>query len=770
MSENNNSNDLNDEVVVVVSDADVITVPIDDTLSNSGEAADAKAVGDALALKADASSVTAISVNGQTADNQGVIIVTGSDTAVSDDDDTKIASKISALDAKTAEDIPMSSEEGAQSIAEAIEDGIGRTADEIAMSDEDETTVKSAIDTLSGTVGTQGTAIAALQVQTAADIKYQSGSTETVKAHVDALAEGIVRSVNGEEPDADGDVEIQTVPYAQNLESESTHRNYGTFIQRTSGGDGTVDSGEAWLMDVQGNSVHTGYTAESITMTVNGDSISATIDRDTFVEEVTASGTTTLSYTTSWSADPATYGVTVTGTPTNGDSIVIVYVKEVRGTITVAEPDSFVSTGWNLYNNTDGYAKVVKYAYGFRISGSWTALKYSATLTGTKTDITVNDGAFNVAADGFVWVTGGDSDTAIWATWEDWTEAYDGNFAAYSKTEVDLSGIMETYFPYGLCAVGSVRDEINLNLGVAISRVEVLAYNATNLATAKNSGRDYEYDENFIYLVRASETSSSVTIDGAFTTNDHGIEYFTGTGLAVVTEVLYGNNLKNKLERDTLTISQQSLTDAQKTQVQTNIGVYSKINGKAEVVYLDSSATVAKIYSAFSGLENYKTATFSASVNATKLITSNKITSRSLSGTIRKNDSNYEIMGRFGDDGFVVIKVSNPSSSSIGTVTVTEMMPKNRMLVGSISANGSITINIANNARGMLYVAGGNSSRSGLYAISASSNGEPAAVALVTASALTITTTTNNKIVVASSGALSYCVIPFLTTADAITI
>ena len=38
---------LNEVVEEVVDDATVITVPIDDTLSVSGEAADAKAVGDA---------------------------------------------------------------------------------------------------------------------------------------------------------------------------------------------------------------------------------------------------------------------------------------------------------------------------------------------------------------------------------------------------------------------------------------------------------------------------------------------------------------------------------------------------------------------------------------------------------------------------------------------------------------------------------------------------------------------------------------------------
>ena len=49
---------MNEVVEEVVSDATVMTVPIDDTLSVSGEAADAKAVGDALALKADAARTT----------------------------------------------------------------------------------------------------------------------------------------------------------------------------------------------------------------------------------------------------------------------------------------------------------------------------------------------------------------------------------------------------------------------------------------------------------------------------------------------------------------------------------------------------------------------------------------------------------------------------------------------------------------------------------------------------------------------------------------
>ena len=518
---------LNDVVTQTVRDSEVITVPIDDTLSVSGEAADAKAVGDALALKADASAVNQIQVNGQGADNQGLILI-------------------------DATDIPMSDAVGAPTIAQAISSTQAKTADAIAMSSSDETTVAEKI----------------------------SGIEDALEADEAAM----VKSVNGELPDEDGDVTINTVPYAQNLESESSQTNTGTFIERSTGGEASVESGDAWLTRILGNSVHDDYVAESIQMTVTPASsesdLAATIDRDTFVEYVENSGTITLTYTSGWSHTPSDYGITVTGTPASGDVITVVYVKEERGTITVANPQTFVSTGWNLYKHTDGRAKVVKYSetYGFRVEGTYTALQFSETLNGARSDITVTNGNFSIPSDGYVWVTGGNSaSTAIYMTWSDWTEQANGGvFQAYSQTVIDISSVMSSKFPNGLFRVGSVQDEINLNLGQAISRIERMEYSAENLATAKGSGREYEYDENYIYLVRSSATTSSISVNGAYTSDDHGMEYFTSTEASVGIEVLYGNNLKNKLERDVLTISQQNLSDGQKSQARNNIGAASQ--------------------------------------------------------------------------------------------------------------------------------------------------------------------------------------------------
>lgn len=413
-------------------------------------------------------------------------------------------------------------------------------------------------------------------------IAYLLGKLKTVFLQI----KDAVKSVNGVEPDDDGDIAIRTVPYAQNLESESSQKDFATFVERTAGGSASINSGEAWLMSIMGNNEHDGFIPESLAMDVESEDITATIDRDTFVGVVSESGTTVLTYTSSWSADPATYGITVTGTPSNGDKITVVYVKEVRGTITVATPEKLIATGWNLYNHNsgNGYAKVVKYddEMAFMIDGSYTALKFSATEEGTKTDITVTDGNFDPfantdATSGYVWVTGGSaSDTAIWMTWSDWTDGYDGEFAVYTEDEVNFSGIMTSYFPYGLLKAGSVADEIDFNLKQAVSRVERMSYSAENREIAESSGREYEFDENYIYLARTSsdiaQNTHTISVSGEINVDDHGLEFFTGTEVGVNSQILYGNNLKNKLERDVLTISQQTLTAGQKEQVRQNIG------------------------------------------------------------------------------------------------------------------------------------------------------------------------------------------------------
>lgn len=435
-------------------------------------------------------------------------------------------------------------------------------------------------------------------------IGYLLGKLKTYLDNTYQKIVGAVLSVNGEEPDDYGNVQISRVNMAGDLESSQSQNSNQTFIQRTSGGASSIKSGDAWLSIIRGNSVHEGYVPEFRSFTVNPaddeSPISADIDWDVFIGEVNASVTMTFTYNSSWNYNPVTYGITVEGTPTNGDEMIVEYVKEERGTIINATPTAFSSTGWNLYQTSSdytgftGFARVVRYSdeYGYMIKGARTGLQFSSTLDGEKTAIADVDGLFQIPSDGYVWVAGGSSaSTAIYPTWSDWTSNYEGEFSAYSKSTISLSDVMNGYFPNGLCRVESTYDEFNISLGVATVRIERMEYTEENLALAQDSGRAYDYDNDYIYIVKATPSTASITgVSGQYVVDDHGLEYFEGTTVAVDAQTIYGANLKNKLERDVLTKSQQTLSAAEQNQVRRNIRSASEddvsvINAKLQSMF-----------------------------------------------------------------------------------------------------------------------------------------------------------------------------------------
>lgn len=381
------------------------------------------------------------------------------------------------------------------------------------------------------------------------------------KQKLDETAEDFRRTtVNGIFADEDNDFKVDTVEFARQIVTGKEQASAGEYLFRTTGGDASLSDGPAKLLSIEGRREHEGYIPESTIMVVSPvprqgqvESITATIDWDVFKAYVSVSSNITLSYTSSWSANPALYGITVNGTPISGDEIAITYVKEDRGTITVSNPTAFRSTGWNLYDHDNGYAKVKKYSetYGYMIDGTYTSIAYAETPDGETTPITPLSGAFTIPADGYIIVNGGnDTDTAIWPTWSDWTEEYEGSWEAYTESEIDLSDIMED-FPYGLMQVDATYDEIRFDQKVAISRIERMAYTAENLAIAIASGRLYETDTSYIYLIR--ETPIEYPFDtptGDYTASDHGMEIVDGGTVAVYVRTIYGENLVEKITHD----------------------------------------------------------------------------------------------------------------------------------------------------------------------------------------------------------------------------
>lgn len=573
MSENEN---MNENVNIVVDAAEVITVPIDDTLSNSGEAADAYAVGAALALKADKSELgQAIKVNGQSADAQGEIIVTAEDMAMGESDNTLVSEAVAAVAARTGSDIPISSASGAPSIAEAIASGLAVTADEIPLAEGSSTMVSDELTRL-----------------------------DTVK--------GNIKTVNGQSPTSNGNVQVEQVDYARNLVSTDVQQGAGTFTERTAGGSATIQSGTAQMQSIRGVMLHTGVVQEVINVVPSNDNLSLTVDNDTLRTAMGATGTKTFTYSGSaWDDNLGTYGITISsGTPAANDTITITYVKANRGLIHTATLSGFKASGYNLFQSNVGYAHVLKYDYPYFIGGSFSKIEYSETPNGAKTVLEEVNGVFDVPGDGYVHVTGYNAnDTYITTVWTDWTEGKDTQettpFAAYSENGFDLSGLFGSgkTFETGMTAVGNVYDEIDFEAGQAINRIERLDYDTDTIDELDSAGRAWEADEDYIYAVRTTADIDAHTTDlenlsptptGTYSANDHGLEWFTysSTAVPVYALILYGNNLVRKLERDVLTVSPQSLGDTEKTTARTNIGAASAADVSA---LSDSVAGCAKM-------------------------------------------------------------------------------------------------------------------------------------------------------------------------------
>lgn len=187
----------------------VVTVSLDDTLSISGKAADAKAVGDALAGKADIDTLmnnVTITVDGAESDNQGVILLYGEDIPVDDSNNAPtVADKLAAIDAKTAADINYATGTTIKAKIDAVAGDLSTvegnmTADKIPMSSSDATKIATAISTITGNMYADqiamgssdatkiSAAISAVDGKKASDIVYASGSNDKITDVVGAIS------------------------------------------------------------------------------------------------------------------------------------------------------------------------------------------------------------------------------------------------------------------------------------------------------------------------------------------------------------------------------------------------------------------------------------------------------------------------------------------------------------------------------------------------------------------------------------------------------
>ena len=349
------------------------------------------------------------------------------------------------------------------------------------------------------------------------------------------------------------------VEEANEIYTTTTQSTTSEFIYRTTAGDVSINTGDASINYIVGNTVQTGHTDETLNavgvFAESGTTVS--LDKSTWRSYVATDGTYEFSYDgTNWKLSSNTvtlssYGLSVSGTLTSGDTITVEYTQLVIGTLATATPTAFVSTGFNQYDATAGYAHVVG-GNQYRIAGTYTSLGFTTTVGGTTTAVTVADNKFTPSEDGYIYVTGGSGDILIALVWSGTMD--NEPYSAYSTTSVtiptvDASNNSLPTATYGMPSVRGVADRLSFADKTYVQNIGHYSYSAANLATVEALGVDYWYDTNDIFYVLASPITYNLadSVSGTYTANDYGTEEFTGTTVALTANITYGNSLVDKL-------------------------------------------------------------------------------------------------------------------------------------------------------------------------------------------------------------------------------
>lgn len=380
----------------------------------------------------------------------------------------------------------------------------------------------------------------------------------------------------------------------------------------------------------------------SISIAVSGSGsgvTAATVVPSTFFGQINTDGITDFWYSiedVSWmlgstSVSLGTYGIAITGSPLEGDTISVTsifgtpnstvtidYTAPQQGTINVATPATFSATGFNQFDknsmvltnasfnngtivqNTGTYACYCRAKGGvdngyvaYSESGKILDIAWCATVptigasiitTGQSVSSSLASIPFN--DDGYVIVI--TSSTADICIHPKWSGAADTEYEEYVAPSVitiptkDTSNVNLPTATYGMPRIGAVADRLNLDAGTYIQNIGRLENTSSNMDYVVGLATAYDYDDNYIYYVLSSPITYNVNVDSVYTVNDWGTEEFTGTEVALGAQTLYGQNLRDKLRTDVVTISAQSLTQNQKNQVCTNIGA---VKNTGDVIY-----------------------------------------------------------------------------------------------------------------------------------------------------------------------------------------
>lgn len=393
----------------------------------------------------------------------------------------------------------------------------------------------------------------------------------------------------------------------------------------------------------------------NINVNISGAGIqSATVVPSTFDSMLNVDGTYMFIFSneaTSWQLNGTNvtlsdYGLATTGTPQDGDTIYVNYITGTpdslltvdytapqQGTIIVATPEKFSATGFNQFDKNTMYLAQASISGGYIIQNSTTNVCYcrakggvtngyvayssgkyivdigwcadvptiGAPVVMTGKSVTNELASIPFDEDGYVVVVVSSmTDLCIHPKW---SGSADTTYAAYvapseitiPTTDVNLQNLPTAV--YGMPRVGGVADRLNLESGTYIQNIGRMENTTAAMEYIIGLGVAYEYDEDYIYYVLPTPVVYTVDVDPMYIVNDWGTEEFTGTTVGLSAQTLYGQNLRDKLRTDVLTISAQmpALDLSQKKQVLANQGWTPTTSGgnymtRTDGIRIDNSA------------------------------------------------------------------------------------------------------------------------------------------------------------------------------------
>ena len=328
------------------------------------------------------------------------------------------------------------------------------------------------------------------------------------------------RSVNGAKPDNNGDIQITNVTVADNLIGSDNQFSADQFAYRNSGGNTTITSNKGQLVYLDGavqiSSGNIATIAKPSKIVSTGFNSFNAADGNMYISDATISNGTIISSTGNYVGFCRAVG------------------KIPNGYVAYSSGGGITGIGWSSALPSLG-----------------------ASVSTASASVTASLASISFESNGYIAVAISSNNLTELCIHPKLDGSADTVFKAYtSASEIALptADINGTALPtYGMPAVDGVRDRFDFKNNTYIKKIERIEKSSPQ-AIIYASGPHID-DGTYIYYIRETPIVYDVNLSSKYVVNNFGTEEIVGNGIPMKTQILYGENLQEKLESGVLTTS-----------------------------------------------------------------------------------------------------------------------------------------------------------------------------------------------------------------------